>query len=106
MLLITFAALLASALGCVSACHGGRRFFEAASPKVGLMKAPGCGKAPRWLALFFTEAMLLALMGGVIGFCRWPPCLPAQIGHSIFGSQITIESRALPLSSWAIAGRG
>ena len=92
MLLITFAALLASALA-VSAAMA-TAIFERRN-EVGLMKALGAGSASV-AALFFTEAVLLALMGGVVGFAAGA-LLARQIGHSIFGSQITIDPVLFPI---------
>src|SRR5439155_5404754 len=60
MLMITLAALLSSALA-VSAAMATTMFERRAG--VGLMKALGAGNAAV-AALFFTEAGLLALLGG------------------------------------------
>ena len=92
MLLITLAALLASALA-VSAAMA-TAIFERRS-EVGLMKALGAGNASV-AALFFTEAVLLALIGGTAGFAGGA-YLARQIGRSIFNSQITIEPVLLPI---------
>jgi len=92
MLLITFAALLASALA-VSAAMATAIFERRA--EVGLMKALGAGSASV-AALFFTEAVLLALMGGVVGFVAGA-LLAREIGRSIFSSQITIDPVLFPI---------
>jgi putative ABC transport system permease protein len=92
MLLITFAALFASALA-VSAAMA-TAMFERRS-EVGLMKALGAGKTSV-AALFFTEALLLGLMGGLVGFAGGT-LLAGLIGRSIFDSQITIQPVLLPL---------
>ncbi len=92
MLLITFAALLASALA-VSAAMA-TTIFERRN-EVGLMKALGAGD-PSVAALFFAEAALLALMGGVVGFVGGA-LLARQIGRSIFDSQITIQPVLFPI---------
>ena len=92
MLLVTLAALLASALA-VSAAMA-TTIFERRS-EVGLMKALGAGNASV-AALFFVEAMLLALIGGLIGFAGGA-VLARQIGRSIFDSQITIDPVLLPV---------
>ena len=92
MLLVTLAALLASALA-VSAAMA-TAIFERRS-EVGLMKALGAGNASV-AALFFVEAMLLALIGGVIGFAGGA-LLARQIGRSIFDSRITIDPVLLPV---------
>ncbi len=92
MLLITFAALLASALA-VSAAMA-TTIFERRN-EVGLMKALGAG-SPAVAALFFAEAALLALIGGVVGFAGGA-LLARQIGRSIFDSQITIQPVLFPI---------
>jgi putative ABC transport system permease protein len=92
MLLVTLAALFSSALA-VSAAMA-TAIFERRS-EVGLMKALGAGSVSV-AALFFAEALLLALIGGVVGFAggAW---LARQIGRSIFDSQITIEPVLFPV---------
>ena len=92
MLLVTLAALLASALA-VSAAMA-TAIFERRQ-EVGLMKALGAGDLPVG-ALFFAEAALLALFGGVVGFAGGA-LLAQQIGRSIFGSRITIEPVLFPV---------
>ena len=64
MLLITFAALFASALA-VSAAMATAIYERRV--EVGLMKALGAGNLSV-SALFFAEALLLALVGGIAGF--------------------------------------
>ena len=92
MLLVTLAALFASALA-VSAAMA-TAIFERRT-EVGLMKALGAGSASV-AALFFAEAFLLALIGGVAGFAGGA-LLARQIGRSIFDSQITIEPVLFPV---------
>jgi len=92
MLLVTLAALLASALA-VSAAMATAIFERRA--EVGLMKALGAGSASI-AALFFAEAVLLALMGGLVGFAGGA-LLARLIGHSIFNSQITIDPVLFPI---------
>ena len=92
MLLITLAALFASALA-VSAAMA-TAIFERRT-EVGLMKALGAGRISV-ASLFFAEAALLALIGGVVGFVGGA-LLARQIGHSIFNSQIAIEPVLLPV---------
>jgi putative ABC transport system permease protein len=92
MLLITLAALLASALA-VSASMA-TAVIERRG-EVGLMKALGAGNLAL-AALFFAEASLLALVAGVAGFAGGA-FLARQIGHSIFASQITIQPVLLPV---------
>jgi putative ABC transport system permease protein len=90
--LITLAALFASALA-VSAAMATAIFERRA--EVGLMKALGAGKAAV-AAIFFAEATLLALIGGLIGFAAGT-VLARQIGRSIFNSQISIPPVLLPV---------
>ncbi len=90
--LITLAALFASALA-VSAAMA-TAIFERRG-EVGLMKALGAGKFAV-AAVFFAEAALLALIGGVIGF-GVGSLLAHQIGHSIFNSQISISPVLFPV---------
>ena len=92
MLLITLAALLASALAVSSAMA--TTIFQRRT-EVGLMKALGAGRATV-AALFFGEAALLALLGGAAGFAGGA-VLARQIGQSIFDSQITIQPVLLPV---------
>jgi putative ABC transport system permease protein len=90
--LITLGALFASALA-VSAAMATAIFERRA--EVGLMKALGAGKVAV-AAIFFAEATLLALIGGVIGFGAGT-LLAHQIGESIFNSQISIQPVLLPV---------
>jgi putative ABC transport system permease protein len=90
--LITLAALLASALA-VSAAMATTIFERRA--EVGLMKALGASKLAV-AAIFFAEAALLALLGGLAGFVVGSG-LAHQIGHSIFNSDISIPPVLLPV---------
>jgi len=90
--LITLAALFASALA-VSAAMATAIFERRA--EVGLMKALGAGKVAV-AAVFFAEATLLALIGGVVGYFAGA-LLARQIGQSIFNSQISIQPVLLPV---------
>jgi putative ABC transport system permease protein len=90
--LITLAALFASALA-VSAAMATTIFERRA--EVGLMKALGAGKLAV-ASIFFAEATLLALIGGLAGFAIGS-LLAHQIGHSIFNSQISIPPVLLPV---------
>ena len=90
--LITLAALFASALA-VSAAMA-TTIFERRT-EVGLMKALGAGKLAI-ASIFFAEATLLAMIGGVLGFVAGS-ALAHQIGHSIFNSQISIPPVLLPV---------
>ncbi len=92
MLLITFAALFASALA-VSAAMATAIYERRV--EVGLMKALGAGNLSV-SAFFFAEALLLALVGGVAGFSAGA-LLARQIGRSIFNSQISIEPVLFPI---------
>jgi putative ABC transport system permease protein len=90
--LITLAALFASALA-VSAAMA-TTIFER-RPEVGLMKALGAGKLAI-ASIFFAEATLLAMIGGLAGFVVGG-VLAHQIGHSIFNSDISIPPVLLPV---------
>ena len=92
MLLVTLAALFASALA-VSAAMA-TAIFERRR-EVGLMKALGAGDLVV-ATIFFVEAMLLALIGGIAGFSAGA-LLARQIGRSIFNSQISIEPVLFPI---------
>jgi putative ABC transport system permease protein len=92
MLLITLAALFASALAVSSAMA--TAIFERRG-EVGLLKALGASKV-MVAALFFFEAALLALVSGTIGFAGGT-VLAREIGRTIFGSNITIQPVLLPL---------
>jgi len=92
MLLVTLAALFSSALA-VSAAMA-TAIFERRL-EVGLMKALGAGNLTV-AAIFFAEATLLALLGGVVGFTAGA-LLARQIGRSIFSSQISIQPVLFPI---------
>jgi len=92
MLLVTLAALFASSLA-VSAAMA-TAIFERRN-EVGLMKALGAADVSV-AALFFAEATLLALLGGVVGFAGGA-LLARQIGRSIFDSQIVIDPVLFPV---------
>ena len=92
MLLVTLAALLASALA-VSAAMATAIFERRV--EVGLMKALGAGDFAV-ASLFFAEAALLALFGAVAGFAAGG-LLARQIGRTIFASEITIQPVLFPI---------
>src|SRR5215470_1476973 len=92
MLLVTLAALFASALA-VSAAMA-TAIFERRG-EVSLMKSLGAGNIAV-AAVFFTEALLLALIGGSAGFAAGA-ILARQIGRSIFDSQISVEPVIFPI---------
>ncbi len=92
MLLLTVAALFASALA-VSAAMA-TAIFERRH-EVGLMKALGADNATV-ASLFFAEATLLAVLGGLLGFAGGA-LLARGIGMAVFASQITIQPVLLPV---------
>ena len=92
MLLLTVAALFASALA-VSAAMA-TAIFERRH-EVGLMKALGADNATV-ASLFFAEATLLAILGGLIGFAGGA-LLARKIGLAVFASEITIQPVLLPV---------
>src|SRR5206468_624977 len=92
MLLITVAALLASALA-VSAAMA-TAIFERRR-EVGLMKALGAGNFSV-ASLFFAEAALLALFGGGAGYLAGN-LMAQQIGQWVFHSRIAIQPVLFPI---------
>ncbi len=60
------------------------------------MKALGAGRFAV-ASIFFAEAALLALIGGLIGFAVGG-ALAREIGRSIFDSQISISPVLLPVT--------
>ena len=90
--LMALAALLASALA-VSAAMATAIFERRA--EVGLMKALGAGKVAI-AAIFFAEATLLAIIGGLVGYAAGI-LLAREIGQTVFDAKITIEPVLLPL---------
>jgi putative ABC transport system permease protein len=92
MLLITIAALCAAALA-VSAAMA-TAIMERRT-EVGLMKAMGANNSAV-AALFMTEAGVLAVIGGTIGFAAGG-VLAAQIGKSIFNSSIPLHPVLFPI---------
>jgi putative ABC transport system permease protein len=92
MLLLTLAALLAAALA-VSAAMAATILER--RQEVGLMKSLGAGNSAV-ASLFLTEAGLLALTGGLIGFLAGA-VLAQRIGQSIFGSAIVVHPVVLAI---------
>jgi len=86
MLLLTLAALLASALA-VSAAMAATILER--RHEVGLMKSLGASNGTV-ASLFLTEAGFLALAGGIIGFLAGA-ALAHRIGQTVFGSAITVQ---------------
>jgi putative ABC transport system permease protein len=92
MLLVTLAALLASALGVSSAMA--TAIFERRQ-EVGLMKAMGAGNGTV-AVVFFLEATILACLGGALGFAGGA-ILAREIGRSVFNSDINVSPVLLPV---------
>ena len=92
MLLVTLAALLASALA-VSAAMA-TAIFERRR-EVGLMKALGAGNFSV-ASLFFAESALLALFGGAAGYLAGN-LMAQQIGRWVFQSRISIQPVLFPI---------
>ncbi len=92
MLLLTLAALFASALA-VSAAMA-TAIFERRR-EIALMRALGAGGFAV-ASLFFAEAALLALIGGAVGFAGGS-FMAYHAGRWIFDSPITIQPVLLPL---------
>jgi putative ABC transport system permease protein len=93
MLLLTLAALLAAGLA-VSAAMAATVLER--RQEVGLMKSMGAGNGTV-ASLFFTEAGLLALAGGVLGFVAGT-LLAHRIGVTVFGSAITVQPVILAMT--------
>jgi putative ABC transport system permease protein len=92
MLLITLAALFTSGLA-VSAAMATAMFER--RTEVGLMKALGAGHFSLSM-IFITESVLLALVGGLIGFFAGT-LLTRELGRAIFGSEIGVQPVLLPV---------
>jgi len=92
MLLITLAALFTSGLA-VSAAMATAMFER--RQEIGLMKALGAGQFAL-SAIFITESVLLACVGGLVGFAGGA-LLARKLGQTIFGSAIAVEPVLLPL---------
>jgi putative ABC transport system permease protein len=86
MLLLTLAALLASALAVSAAMAA--TILERRN-EVGLMKSLGASNA-MVASLFLTEAGLMALAGGAIGFLAGA-AMARRVGQSVFGSSIGVH---------------
>ncbi len=92
MLLVTLAALLASVLS-VSAANATAVLER--RREVGLMKAIGAGRTTIAL-LFLSEASLLALISGSVGFAGGM-LLAQQVGRSVFQSAISVQPVLFPI---------
>jgi putative ABC transport system permease protein len=92
MLLVTLAALFASALAVSAALA--TTIFERRR-EIALMRALGAGGLAV-ASLFFAEAALLAIMGGAIGFAGGS-FMAYHAGRWIFDSPISIQPVLLPL---------
>ena len=93
MLLLTIAALLAAALAVSAAMAA--TILERRS-EVGLMKSLGASNGTV-ATLFLTEAGLLAIVGGVIGFLAGT-VLAHRIGQTVFGSAIDVQPVVMALT--------
>ena len=93
MLLLTIAALLAAALAVSAAMAA--TILERRS-EVGLMKSLGASNGTV-ATLFLTEAGLLAIAGGVIGFLAGT-VLAHRIGQTVFGSGIDVQPVVMSLT--------
>ncbi|HEV2989042.1 MAG TPA: ABC transporter permease, partial [Candidatus Angelobacter sp.] len=92
MLLLTIASLLASALA-VSAVMAATIIER--RQEVGLMKSLGAGNS-MVVSLFLTEAGILAIGGGILGFIGGV-ILAHRIGQSVFGSTIAVPPVVLAI---------
>jgi putative ABC transport system permease protein len=92
MLLIALASLIAAALA-VSAAMA-TTIFERRQ-EVGLMKSLGA-TAATIASLFVTEASLLALVAGLIGF-GFGDLIAQRVGHAVFHSHVEVTPVLLPI---------
>jgi putative ABC transport system permease protein len=92
MLLIALASLIAAALA-VSAAMA-TTIFERRQ-EVGLMKSLGA-TAVTIASLFVTEASLLALVAGLIGFA-FGDLIAQRVGHAVFHSHVEVTPVLLPI---------
>lgn len=92
MLLMTLAALIASALAVSAAMATA---IMERQGEVGLMKALGAGNGAV-AALFLTEAALLALLAGSVGF-GLGSLLAARIGVWVFASRVNASPVLFPI---------
>jgi putative ABC transport system permease protein len=92
MLLITVAALITSGLA-VSAAMATAMFER--RTEVGLMKALGAGHLAV-SSIFITESVLLACLGGIVGFGSGS-LLAGMLGRAIFGSSLEISPVLVPV---------
>ena len=91
MLLVSLAALLASALAVAS---GMATTILERRAEIGLMKALGARRSAV-ARLFLAESVLLAVLSGSVGFAAGS-ILARHIGLAIFGSQISAQPVLLP----------
>ncbi len=92
MFVVTIAAFIASGLGISSLMS--TTILERAG-EIGLIKALGAADWEVYL-LFLTEAALIGLIGGLIGWMAGA-ALSQLIGYSIFGQWISIKVIVLPV---------
>jgi putative ABC transport system permease protein len=92
MLLVTIAALLASALAVSAAMATA---IHERRTEVGLMKALGAGNLSV-ASLFFAEAALLALLGGAAGYALGN-LMAQQMGQWVFASRIVVQPVLFPV---------
>jgi putative ABC transport system permease protein len=93
LLLVTLAALLASALGVMTTMT--TAVIER-QREIGLMKCLGAENA-RIAALFFAEAALIGVIGGLLGYFAGI-LLAKFIGISVFGVTIASRIEVLPVA--------
>jgi len=92
MMLITFVALLAAALGVMTTMTAS---VVERKKEIGMMKAIGA-QGSKIAALFLAEAVIIGVIGGTIGFVAGI-FLAGYIGESVFASAITPNFLVLPL---------
>jgi len=98
MILITILSLIGAALGI---CNLVTASVMERSGEIGLMKAIGAQNGAVSL-LVLTEIFLTAIIGGVAGFfAGWG--FAQLIGHTVFGSAITMRGMVIPIVAVLVA---
>ncbi|MBQ8922172.1 MAG: ABC transporter permease [Oscillospiraceae bacterium] len=98
MILITILSLIGAALGI---CNLVTASVMERSGEIGLMKAIGAQNGAVSL-LVLTEIFLTAIIGGVLGFfAGWG--FAQLIGHTVFGSAITMRGMVIPIVAVLVA---
>ncbi len=92
LFVVTFAALIASAMGIASLMTNA---ILQRAKEIGLMKSLG---AHNWqvYALFYSESMICGVLGGLLG-CLAGWGLSKVVGYALFGSSISFDWIIVPV---------